>query len=187
MKKNSFPFFSIPFFLCFIEGLIVLTVNLLTPSEVQSHFLFGLSLQRFLIMGVVLFVSLAFLWLAWDSFQKKEWFEKFALLLKEKPGTGILFWLFFGVGFIFFNLLLVPDYQWGDSLSLSNRFRPVMVWVMLIGLQFGIYLTINSLVPRKNEITILFKDNRSFLRFFLIFICIFLAGWPGLEWEFIRM
>ena len=183
MNKKTVIFFATPFLLSFSEGIAVIFINFLTPSEAQSHFLLGLSVQRLLIVGGVFLFSLLFLIIGWILIFGKGWPVQFTASLKEKPGYDRLAWLFFLTGFVFFNLLLVPDYQWGNYLSLVNRLQPILVWGLLIGLQFGLGFLFLLFIPQKKVIHSLLKQKHYVIRLSLIILGIFLTIWAWMAWS----
>ncbi len=134
MKKlNLIPWF---FALTGIEALAAAVWLALIPAEAGNAVAFGFSLQRLLMIGamavaVVLNLSI----LVWkkrlprlETFMDNRWTKLAATAVTLLP--WVLVW--------------APAYQWGRFAGYRDRLLPILVWLLLAGLQFCVVVLIRS-------------------------------------------
>ncbi len=126
-------------FVTAIEGILVVYFLLREPSEEESRFAFGLSVQLLLIVISIVIVVLFFLGVSIAHFHQ---FVSWNEFLNERQ---TFFQYLLSVAFIlavaFLHLLLLfPNYRNPILSGYLSRLRPVLAWVVLVFAQTFIFL-----------------------------------------------
>lgn len=132
-KKNSY------YFVCFVAVLFeaILTVGwfLLIPTDLKNEFLFGYSLAR---LGLLLFqvmVSVFCVWVTWKLWQDSSYRDAvMARLNSNERAYAIFHTLSVTIFLITSSIVLCPLYAWGDYAAYGERLRPLITFLMMVGI-----------------------------------------------------
>lgn len=170
--------FSIYFLIASIEGMVATFFLIQLPSEAQHSFIFGLSVQRLLLVltnSVLFLILLLFAIYFWKypHFIKK---LKLSLSQNKIPSIYFVILTIIGAGFIILAFL-VPEYRFSSYLGYFERLHPTLIWVALIFLQTTLLL----IYWRKITIPSEYQPMRSVIAFLILFILIWMfIAWSGL-------
>jgi hypothetical protein len=178
--QKTLPFI---FLLNTFEGIAVLAIMILTPSDGKNSVLAGFSLQRLLLLSVVVLITAVFFVLARLVWRDQKWGPWVSRIYQDDQKNRIILGILLILGFGLFNLLLIPDYRWGGNIFLFMRARPVMIWGGVICAQFCLPVLYEILQANLRRI----KDERDNQRFILIpallILGLFLIVWGWMAWS----
>ncbi|MGD8403646.1 MAG: hypothetical protein PVJ21_08290 [Anaerolineales bacterium] len=138
-KSISNRAFSLWSLIIAIEGILVVYFIAREPSEEESIFAFGLSLQLLLIVISIIVVALFFSGVSIAHFYQRVLWNEF--LNKRPIFVQYLLSAAFILAIAFLHLwLLFPDYHFPTLSGYISRLEPVLVWVVLIFVQTFIFL-----------------------------------------------
>ena len=123
-----------------MEGLLVVYLLAREPSETESVFSFGLSLQLLFVVIGIFFVALFFLSISIAHFYKLISWNEFLntnpkLVRRISSGAFILEIILLQIW------LLFPDYYFPTFSRYLTRLSPVLIWFVLFFAQIFIFLT----------------------------------------------
>lgn len=117
-----------------VEALAAVLWLGLMPAEAGNALAFGYSLQRLLLMGGLAAAGLFLLALALSGTRRPENIARFQKALSDRR-VIILAGLILLIAWI---LAFSSAYQWGHSAGYKDRLLPVIIWLLLVGMQTGL-------------------------------------------------
>jgi hypothetical protein len=130
-RRNGFAIVRLNLILSIVEGLVVMRSLLSVSSEGESIFFLSYSLPRLMLLGVVLALISAFVWLLAQSIKN----SISSSIIENLIGKVTTFWFFLILGMAVYFLIFAADRLLGDFVSYRERLSPVLIWVGLICLQ----------------------------------------------------
>jgi hypothetical protein len=128
------------FWLATLQGILILTLHLRTPSQAENSILFGLSAQRLVLAAVYLAATLPLLGLGWRALRRPVWTHHMAARLGrwlERPFTtarlGALCLFAFIAGA--YLILLIPEVTEPYTHAIFERLLPGVAWLTGLSLQ----------------------------------------------------
>jgi 4-amino-4-deoxy-L-arabinose transferase-like glycosyltransferase len=121
--------------LAFIEGLVVFWNYLTAPSEAESVVFLQYSTLRLILLLVVLFLSVAILFLLVASFKSNWLDQKLGTFIESLWNEAEIFWFLLVLGGLTYFLLFTSPQNLGSFASYRERLYPMLVWFALIALQ----------------------------------------------------
>jgi hypothetical protein len=134
-NKKLLMFF---FILALVEAIAVIIWLASLPAESGNAFAFGYSFQRLILMGGMGFLGVLCLLAAWLIGKTPSAFAQFEQLFNN-IWTGIIDGLLVVIAWV---LCFLPAYQWGGFAGYKGRLLPILLWVLLVGIQFGLIVII---------------------------------------------
>jgi len=126
-KQPAFIFFL----LTGIEALIMVAWLAKMPAEAEHALFLGFSLPRLILMGAMIFAGLTFLSLTIALGRSTSICERCEKLL-DNHYTGVIAGL---IALAAWVLVFLPTYQWGRYGGYKERLLPVILWLLLAGMQ----------------------------------------------------
>ena len=114
--------------------LVVLLLNLGSPSDPENSILFGFSLERLLLGGGLLTLTLALLFLTWKLFRTPRTSAQLWTRLTQRGWVGDLTFLFFIFLFSVLGIILAsPPYLLGGLATYIDRLSSLLGWLAIVG------------------------------------------------------
>lgn len=121
--------------------LVVLLVNLRSPSDPENSILFGFSLERLLLGSGLLTLTLALLFLTWKLIRTPKTSAQLWARFTQRGWVGdltfLLFIFIFSVGGI---ILTMPPYHLGRLAAYIDRLSSLLGWLTIIGAVGGVLI-----------------------------------------------
>ena len=133
-----------------MEGFISLLLLLSLPKSLENSFLFGYSLNRLILIGGMLIVSLLLAWINFKLWSQDAWQAQLLVyidrLSKNRPRFDLVLNIFSAILFVLFFLLTL----WGITedqyfLGILGRFGPVLFFLTLFVIQVLVTLIMQSM------------------------------------------
>ena len=170
-------------FLSAFEGLVVLAVIVLTPSDGKNSVLAGFSFQRLALLAIVLIITAGFFVAGWIFGKDQKWGQKLNALFLDEKKSRIILGITTIVGFGLLNLLLLPDYRWGNNVFIFNRTRPAILWAGVICIQIGLSILATMYQAHPGTIKAYWVRQRSGIILPVSLLIFFLCIWAWMAWS----
>lgn len=114
--------------------LVVLFINLRSPSDPENSILFGFSLERILLGSGLLVLTLTLLFLTWKLIRTPKTSAQLWARFTQRSWIGDLTFLFFILIFSMPGILLaMPPYHLGKLAAYIDRLSSLLGWLTMIG------------------------------------------------------
>jgi hypothetical protein len=177
-KRISQPSMRLPAFAAFLTlgAAITLLINLTSPSDPKNAVFLGYSLERILLGGGLLALTLALLFLTWKLVHQPELSLRLWQALTDRGRVSdAVFWLSLGVFALFLIVLLTPSYRLAGNLSeYAARLHSVLVWLAVSG---GVAALMILFGRRRGSLKSILLMNRTAVHVGLLLFGIFLLTW----------